>query len=70
MTWFAAHGIHVQQLPTDNAMIDRHGTRWGQTCSARQLTRRFTKPGCPRRKTTHQPARRLTTTSQVTTPDR
>ena len=74
MAWFAAHGVHTEQLLTDNALVYRRGTGWGRVCSAWGLTRRFTKPGCPstwplrpRRTTTHQPAHRLTTTCQVTT---
>lgn len=47
MTWFAAHGVHVHQILTDNALVYRRGTRWAETCSAWGLTRRFTKPGCP-----------------------
>lgn len=47
MTWFAAHGVRVHQILTDNAMVYRRGTNWARTCSAWGLTRRFTKPGCP-----------------------
>lgn len=47
LTWFAAHGVHVHRLLTDNALVYRHGTHWGQVCSDWQLQRRFTKPGCP-----------------------
>ncbi len=47
MTWFATHGVRVRQLLTDNAMVYRRGTDWAQVCSDWQLTRRFTKPGCP-----------------------
>jgi transposase InsO family protein len=32
---------------TDNAMVYLHGTDSGWVCSAWQLKRRFTKPGCP-----------------------
>jgi transposase InsO family protein len=28
-------------------MVYRHGTDWGWVCTAWQLKRRFTKPGCP-----------------------
>ena len=47
LAWFASHGIHVQRVLTDNAMVYRHGTDWGWVCVAWQLKRRFTKPGCP-----------------------
>ena len=47
VAWFAAHGVRVQRVLTDNAMVYRHGTDWGWVCSAWQLKRRFTKPGCP-----------------------
>jgi transposase InsO family protein len=47
LAWFATHGIHVRRVLTDNAMVYRHGTDWGWVCSAWQLKRRFTKPGCP-----------------------
>jgi transposase InsO family protein len=47
LAWFAAHGIQVRRVLTDNAMVYRHGTDWGWVCSAWQLKRRFTKPGCP-----------------------
>jgi hypothetical protein len=47
LAWFAAHGVVVHRLLTDNAMVYRHGTDWGWVCTAWQLKRRFTKPGCP-----------------------
>ena len=47
LAWFAAHGIHVGRVLTDNAKVYRIGTDWGWVCSAWQLKRRFTKPGCP-----------------------
>jgi transposase InsO family protein len=47
LAWFAAHGIQVRRVLTDNALVYRHGTDWGWVCSAWQLKRRFTKPGCP-----------------------
>ena len=47
LAWFATHGISVQRVLTDNAMVYRHGTNWGWVCTAWQLKRRFTKPGCP-----------------------
>lgn len=47
MTWFAAHGVRVHRILTDNALVYRRGTQWAQTCSTWELTRRFIKPGCP-----------------------
>jgi len=47
LAWFAAHGIRVRRVLTDNALVYRRGTDWGWVCSAWQLKRRFTKPGCP-----------------------
>ena len=47
LAWFAAHGITVRRVLTDNALVYRHGTDWGWVCTAWQLRRRFTKPGCP-----------------------
>ena len=47
LAWFAAHGVVVRRVLTDNAMVYRHGTDWGWVCTAWQLKRRFTKPGCP-----------------------
>lgn len=47
LAWFAGHGITVRRVLTDNAMVYRHGTDWGWVCTAWQLQRRFTKPGCP-----------------------
>lgn len=47
LAWFAARGIPVRRLLIDNAIVYRRGTDWGWVCSAWQLKRRFTKPGCP-----------------------
>lgn len=47
VAWFAAQGVHIRRILTDNAMVYRHGTNWAWVCSAWQLKRRFTKPGCP-----------------------
>lgn len=47
LTWFAAHGVRVRRLLTDNAMVYRRGTDWGWVCSAWGLKRRFIKPGRP-----------------------
>jgi transposase InsO family protein len=47
LAWFAAHGVTARRVLTDNAMVYRHGSDWGWVCTAWQLKRRFTKPGCP-----------------------
>jgi transposase len=47
LAWFAAHGVRVRRLLTDNAMVYRRGTNWGWVCVAWQLKRRFIRPGCP-----------------------
>ena len=47
LAWFASHGITVRRVLTDNALVYRHGTDWSWVCTAWQLKRRFTKPGCP-----------------------
>ena len=47
LAWFATQGVRVRRVYTDNAMVYRRGTDWGWVCSAWQLKRRFTKPGCP-----------------------
>ena len=47
LAWFAEHGMQVRRVLTDNALVYRHGTDWGWVCTAWQLKRRFTKPGCP-----------------------
>lgn len=47
LAWFAGQGVRVRRVLTDNAMVYRHGTDWGWVCTAWQLRRRFTKPGCP-----------------------
>jgi len=47
LAWFASRGVRVRRVLTDNAKVYRLGTDWGWVCSAWQLKRRFTKPGCP-----------------------
>jgi transposase InsO family protein len=47
LAWFAAHGVRVRRVLTDNAKVYRLGTDWGWVCAAWQLKRRFTKPACP-----------------------
>jgi transposase InsO family protein len=47
LAWFAAHGVRVRRLLTDNALVYRRGTNWGRVCTAWQVERRFIRPGCP-----------------------
>jgi transposase InsO family protein len=47
LAWFAAHGVRVRRLLTDNALVYRRGTNWSWVCVAWQLKRRFIRPGCP-----------------------
>jgi transposase InsO family protein len=47
VAWYAAHGVNVRRLLTDNAKVYRIGTHWGAACAELDLHRRFTKPGCP-----------------------
>ena len=47
LAWFANHVVRVRRVLTDNAKVYRLGTDWGWVCTAWQLKRRFTKPGCP-----------------------
>jgi transposase InsO family protein len=47
MAFFAAHGVRARRVLTDNALVYRRGTDWAWVCTAWQLKRRFTKPGCP-----------------------
>lgn len=41
------HGVTVERVLTDNAIVYRRGVEWGQVCSALQIKRRFIKPRCP-----------------------
>lgn len=47
LEWFAAHGVTVVRVLTDNAMVYRHGGAWAEVCHCWSLKRRFTKPRCP-----------------------
>lgn len=47
LAWFAAQGITVERILTDNAMVYRHGGNWAAVCAAWQVKRRFIKPHCP-----------------------
>lgn len=41
------HGVTIRRVLTDNAKSYRVGKDWIAVCSALQITRRLTKPGCP-----------------------
>lgn len=45
--WLRQRGVTVRRVLTDNAKAYRVGADWAAVCSALQLRRRFTKPGCP-----------------------
>jgi transposase InsO family protein len=46
--WFHdTHGITIRRVLTDNAKAYRLSKDWIAVCSALQIHRRFTKPGCP-----------------------
>lgn len=47
VSWFRRQGVLVRRLLTDNAATYRRGSCWSAVCSALQLRRRFTRPGCP-----------------------
>ena len=45
--WFAAHGVTVERVLTDNAKSYRRGNAWIAACTQLDIGRRFTKPRCP-----------------------
>lgn len=45
--WFRGHGVVVRRVLTDNAKAYRISHDWAAVCTALQIKRRFTKPGCP-----------------------
>ncbi|WP_328521197.1 IS481 family transposase [Kribbella sp. NBC_00359] len=47
LTWFTTHGITVERVLTDNAMVYRRGHGWAATCTTWHLKRRYTRPRCP-----------------------
>lgn len=47
VAWFAARGVVVARVLTDNARAYRVGTAWIAACAAHGIARRFTRPGCP-----------------------
>lgn len=47
VAWFRDHGVTIRRVLTDNAKAYRIGADWIAVCTALQIKRRFTKPGCP-----------------------
>ena len=47
LAFFRDLGVRVRRILTDNALVYRRGSCWKAVCSAFELKRRFTKPGCP-----------------------
>lgn len=47
LTWFTGHGITIERILTDNAMVYHRGRNWAATCTTWHLKRRFTRPRCP-----------------------
>ena len=47
LAFFAAHGIAVQRVMTDNAFAYRHGNSWKQLLADRGIRQIFIKPHCP-----------------------
>jgi transposase InsO family protein len=47
VAWFAAHGVTVRRVLTDNAKSYRIGKAWIAVCTQLRIRRRFTKPGHP-----------------------
>jgi transposase InsO family protein len=45
--WFAARGVTIARVLTDNAKSYRVGAAWIAACTQLRIARRFTKPGCP-----------------------
>ncbi len=45
--WFAAHGVTIRRVLTDNAKSYRIGKAWITTCTELRIARRYIKPGRP-----------------------
>lgn len=46
--WFLhQHGVRIERVLTDNAMVYRHASTWQAVCTGLGIRRRFTRPGCP-----------------------
>ena len=46
-TWFAAHGVTIRRVLTDNALSYRRGDAWIAACTQLRIDRRFIQPGRP-----------------------
>jgi transposase InsO family protein len=60
--WFAARGVTVRRVLTDNAKSYRIGKAWITACTALRIARRFIQPGRP---WTHGKAERFNRTLQT-----
>lgn len=47
VAWFAAHGVTVRRVLTDNALSYRRGDAWIAACTRLGIGRRFIQPGHP-----------------------
>ncbi|UOY02467.1 IS481 family transposase [Blastococcus sp. PRF04-17] len=47
VAWFAAHGVTIRRVLTDNALSYRRGDAWIAACTQHAIGRRFIKPGRP-----------------------
>ena len=47
VAWFAAHGVTIARVLTDNALSYRRGDAWIAACTQLGIGRRFIKPGRP-----------------------
>jgi transposase InsO family protein len=45
--WFAAHGVTIRRVLTDNALSYRRGADWIAACTRLAIARRFIQPGRP-----------------------
>jgi len=45
--WLRERGVVVRRVLPDNAKAYRISADWAAVCTALQIRRRFTKPGCP-----------------------
>jgi transposase InsO family protein len=47
IAWFAAHGVHIKAILTDNAFNYRHNRQVADVLAEQGVTHRFIKPHCP-----------------------
>ena len=62
VAWFAAHGVTIRRVLTDNALSYRRGDAWIAACTQLEIARRFIKP---RRPWTNGKAERFNRTLQT-----